>query len=73
MQCNIDARGKAARLIIGAVVLIIGVALVALWWQGSAEWALFAALGAGLGGAFAMFEGAAGWCALRALGVRTRI
>jgi len=71
MQCNIDARGKAVRLVIGAIVLAAGVAFFGRWWIGGPTWTLYVGLGAAVGGAFAIIEGAAGWCALRALGIRT--
>ena len=74
MQCNIDARGKAVRLVgglagLGLAVLLAAVVLLnglnAGWW-----WAigLIAAFGA-----FGVFEGWKGWCALRALGFRTKL
>jgi len=71
MQCNIDARGKAVRLVIGAISLIAGVALFAAWWQGAHEAFFYVGLGAMAGGAFGIFEGAAGWCVVRALGMKT--
>lgn len=73
MQCNIDAKGKSVRLVIGAISLVAGIALLLVWWFTSAEWALYTGLGASAGGAFGMFEGASGWCAVRALGFRTPI
>ncbi|MBM4113520.1 MAG: hypothetical protein FJ253_09165 [Phycisphaerae bacterium] len=74
MQCNIDARGKAVRLVIGVITLLAGLALCGWWWSGGAEarqWPLWTSLGAIAGGLFAIYEGASGWCALRALGMRT--
>jgi hypothetical protein len=74
LQCNINARGKRVRLINGSVTLAIGVALAVFWalpqssptgW--TAAVILFAA------GAFMIFEGLAGWCAPRAMGIRTKI
>jgi hypothetical protein len=74
LTCNIDARGKAYRLRIGIVGLFVGVVLLFAW-----------ALPVGTPGAwvttaivlaisaFAIFEARAGWCALRAMGLRTRI
>lgn len=73
MQCNIDAKGKAIRLVIGAISLAAGIVLVALWWRGGHEALLYIGLGAIVGGAFGIFEGAAGWCIVRALGFRTPI
>ena len=73
MQCNIDARGQRVRLLIGianlaaavllAALVLIGVLASPLWWIG------VAALAAG--GAFTCFEARSGWCAVRAMGIRT--
>jgi hypothetical protein len=74
MQCNIDAKGKAVRLVIGSVVEMVGWTLGILWFVGAVPgWAGAIGLGAILGGSFAIFEGIAGWCAIRALGFRTPI
>ena len=73
LQCNIDARGKLVRLINGIALIIIGVALVvfwAVWAQGGViAWVVSIMLIAG--GAFAIFEARAGWCAIRAMGFKT--
>lgn len=73
--CNINARGKAARLVGGAIVSLIGGALIfailmhalvsPAWWV-----LAIVSLASGL---FMIYEGWAGWCALRALGWRTPI
>ncbi|MDH3582688.1 MAG: hypothetical protein OER86_00555 [Phycisphaerae bacterium] len=72
MQCNIDRRGRLARLIWG-VGMVIAALLVALTtWNGSIgpwAWSLTAVL-AGLG-CFGIFESRRGWCAVRAMGFRT--
>ncbi len=57
MQCNIDARGKAVRLLFG----------------GGATWSVIAGLSTIAGGAFMIFEGASGWCAVRAMGFKTKL
>jgi hypothetical protein len=72
LQCNIDSRGKAVRLINGAIVLAIGILLAAFWAWGSHSalaWAISAACV--LGGAFMLFEARAGWCVVRAMGFKT--
>ena len=72
VQCNIDSRGKAARLIYGIVVIAIGVTLVFLWAMrggGVLGWAISAACV--VMGAFSIFEARAGWCVVRAMGFRT--
>ena len=75
MQCNIDSRGKVARLITGCLTLMIGVAVMAAaamsWIIGWWIWllvVLFLAFGA-----FQIFEAWAGWCVVRAMGFKTRM
>jgi hypothetical protein len=73
MECNIDARGKAARLIGGIAGLAFGMVLASLLVLDvlSGLVASSAAAGAIFGGAFAIFEARAGWCVVRAMGFRT--
>lgn len=74
LTCNIDRRGRAVRAVGGAVALALsafGGALVwladlGLWgWAATATIAAFGVLG--------LFEAANGWCAVRAMGFRTRL
>jgi hypothetical protein len=72
LTCNIDSKGRAARLVYGIVLLLIGAALIVFWARGSGStlaWVVSAACV--LGGAFAVFEARAGWCVVRAMGFRT--
>lgn len=74
LTCNIDARGKAVRLRIGIVGLAAGVAMLLGWAlpsDGTIAWIVTVAVLAVA--AFAIFEARAGWCAVRAMGFRTRI
>lgn len=71
MQCNIDARGKALRLFGGVILAIVGVVL--LFAGAGRAWSLIAGFSCLFGGAFMIFEGAAGWCAIRAMGVKTKL
>lgn len=75
MQCNINARGKAVRLVMGAVLALMGAGLVLLNQLTSLAdvWGMALGLGLLAVGAFGIFEGWAGWCVVRALGFRTRI
>jgi hypothetical protein len=74
MQCNIDARGKAVRLVAGATIEGIGFLLGVLWFVGILpDWAAFVGGVAILSGLFLLFEGSAGWCVIRAIGFRTPI
>lgn len=73
MECNIDAQGKAARLIGGIAGLAFGVVMTSLLVLDVLNGlvASSAAAGAIFGGAFAIFEARAGWCVVRAMGFRT--
>jgi hypothetical protein len=74
LQCNIDSRGKRARLVSGIVMVIVALILVGAWaWpsRSAVGWAI--ALFFILAGAFSIFEARAGWCALRAMGFKTRV
>jgi hypothetical protein len=75
MQCNIDARGKRVRLISGVIVALIGVVMLAGAAGGALTggWPWGIGLAALLGGGFQIFEGWAGWCALRAMGFKTKM
>ncbi|MBL9147898.1 MAG: hypothetical protein JNM94_04320 [Phycisphaerae bacterium] len=74
MQCNIDARGKAVRLVAGSVVEAIGFLLAALWFTNVLPaWAGIVGGIAVVSGLFMIFEGLAGWCAIRALGFKTPV
>jgi hypothetical protein len=74
LQCNIDSRGRVARLVYGVVLLLGGVAMLFAWAlrTGSAlAWVVTALVL--IGGAFAVFEARAGWCVVRAMGFKTRL
>ena len=73
MQCNIDAKGKAARLKLGILAMIGALCLTLITAAGVVEgsiWWLMAG-GTAFGGAFAIFEARAGWCIIRAMGIKT--
>ncbi len=74
LRCNIDRRGRIARLIWGMLLLIIGGGILfarALPNGSAVAWA--AAAACVIAGAFAVFEARAGWCAMRAMGFKTRM
>jgi hypothetical protein len=74
LTCNIDARGKAARLGIGIAGLLIGAVMLFGWaLPNGSPLAWVVTLGVLAIAGFSVFEARAGWCALRAMGVRTRI
>ncbi|MDF1810419.1 MAG: hypothetical protein P1U42_12065 [Phycisphaerales bacterium] len=72
-QCNIDSRGKAVRLIFGLILVLLAgvIALVTVVWNVNGAWPWVASVGLFAFGAFALYEGWSGWCALRAMGVKT--
>ncbi len=72
LTCNIDARGKAVRLVYGIILLLVGLALAYWWALGTGSllrWGL--SIAGMLGGVFAIFEARAGWCVVRAMGIKT--
>ena len=74
LRCNIDSRGRVARLVYGVLVLLAGVAALGLWALPSGTvvaWVVSAALL--VTGALAIFESRKGWCVMRALGFKTPI
>ena len=73
MKCNIDRKGRTARIIFGAICDGIGSLLIVLAVVGSGPfWILLIAgimlMAAGL---FSIVEGMIGWCATRAMGFKT--
>jgi hypothetical protein len=74
LTCNIDARGKFARLISGIVMVILAVLLAWFWAvpdRSVPGWTVSSLCAAG--GGFAIFEARAGWCVMRAIGFKTRL
>jgi hypothetical protein len=73
LTCNIDARGKRLRLIMGIALLALAIILALTWgWRGSGalRWMITAAVF--VSGLFVVFEARAGWCAIRAMGFKTK-
>jgi hypothetical protein len=74
LECNIDSKGRAVRLTAGSVVVLVSTLFMLAWALPSASTALIVLGAVGLmAGAFMIFEARAGWCALRALGIKTRL
>jgi len=71
LACNIDQRGRRARLISGAVAGVCGLALTIIGVITGSRALLVVGILLDVTGSFMVFEGARGWCALRALGVKT--
>ena len=72
-ECNIDAKGKAARFLGGAAAILGSPILAALLATDTLTVGLgwYAVAGGIFGGAFAIFEARAGWCIVRAIGFKT--
>ncbi|MGD1019538.1 MAG: hypothetical protein ABSA12_09485 [Verrucomicrobiia bacterium] len=71
LACNIDQRGKRARLVGGVIVGLCGVALLVTGLFAHFSGMIIAGVFLGVTGSFMIFEGARGWCALRAIGIKT--
>lgn len=72
MQCNIDQRGRTARIASGILTALVGVGLFgARTIVPMPTWAAWAAVAALAGGGFMIFEGVKGWCVMRAMGFKT--
>jgi hypothetical protein len=74
LACNIDQRGRSHRYRIGFVLVPLGVLswlIASRFLDGAWPWILGGGLVAG--GLFSLFEANRGWCAVRALGIKTRV
>jgi hypothetical protein len=71
--CNIDRTGRIFRVVLGAVFVVNAGAM--FWMEiPNGQWTgLLVQFLLGAFGAFSLYEGSVGWCAARALGIRTRI
>ena len=64
--CNIDSKGRKIRAT-SAVLLILSAAVA--WWM---DWPIWIAIVLGTSGLFCGYEAFKGWCALRAMGIKTK-
>jgi uncharacterized membrane protein len=73
MECNIDQKGRLARLYTGIIAIVFGIALALLTYLSviPATLGWLAVAGSIFGGAFAIFEARKGWCIVRAVGIKT--
>lgn len=73
MQCNIDEKGARFRAVWGIMVLTVALMLGGLA-ASTGMWGLWVISGiCALAGGFAIFESRKKWCAMRAMGIKTRI
>jgi hypothetical protein len=74
LPCNIDSRGKLARLIYGIVLIVLSLVLLFRWAIPAGTWWAWAVTALCFAsGAFAIFEARTGWCVMRAMGFKTRM
>ena len=75
MRCNIDAKGKVIRLLSGVFFLLVGLGLllVVVFSMSEISWLWMVGVLLVASGEFQVFEGWAGWCVLRAMGIKTRL
>jgi hypothetical protein len=74
LTCNINARGRAVRLVYGLVLIAAAIVVAALRaWRGGSVWMWIISGALFVGGAFAVFEARAGWCVIRAMGMKTKL
>ncbi|MEC7167454.1 MAG: hypothetical protein VXY42_03875 [Candidatus Thermoplasmatota archaeon] len=73
MECNINKKGRLARLYTGIFAIAVGIALALLTYLSviPATLGWIAVAGSVFGGAFAIFEARKGWCIVRAVGIKT--
>lgn len=73
MQCNIDAKGKAVRLIYGLAMLAAAAVVAVLLLIGviGAAWVWAVVAGLALMGGFGVYEARKSWCVVRAMGFKT--
>ena len=71
LTCNIDKRGQMVRFFGGLLLCGLGVGIIDDAVNTDTTWPLVLGALILIGGAFTMFEGATGWCALRAMGIKT--
>ncbi|DAC66133.1 TPA: hypothetical protein HA324_04920 [Candidatus Thalassarchaeaceae archaeon] len=71
--CNIDAKGRVVRFVTGIFAVLGGFIMALMITQNilpsEAYW--IPVIGSIAGGMFAMWEARAGWCVVRAIGIRT--
>ena len=74
LTCNLDAKGKALRLVSGLIVTLLALLLILFWAIPTGGWVPWTtSLLLLLFGAFQIFEARKGWCIVRAMGFKTPI
>jgi hypothetical protein len=73
LVCNIDQRGRAVRYRIGLTLVTLAVLLTVASRLLDKSLLLFVSAPLGAAGLFSLFEANRSWCAVRALGFKTRL
>ena len=73
LTCNIDQRGRRARLLMGVLTDTTGTALLVAGIVLGQRPLIVGGIVCMVAGAFMIFEGIAGWCAVRAMGFKTKL
>ena len=75
MRWNFDAKGKVIRLLSGVFFLLVGLGLllVVVFSMSEISWLWMVGVLLVAIGVFQVFEVWAGWCVLRAMGIKTRL
>ena len=73
--CNIDSRGKVVRFITGIIAVFSGLIMALMITQNVLPSEIYWApvIGSIIGGTFSIWEARAGWCVVRAMGIKTPI
>ena len=73
-QCNIDSKGRMFRFVMSLILLVLGMGTIMCWLAEMLPWwSWIAGIVLLLAGLFTLFEASKGWCALRAMGIKTKI
>ena len=73
LTCNIDAAGKRARLQGGIAAVLLAIVVAGVAYASDIAWLWMVDAVLILGGGLMIFEARAGWCAMRAMGFKTKI
>lgn len=72
-SCNIDQRGRRARIVAGASVDAVGAVVILAGALCAQTWLIVTGAVVSVAGLFMIFEGIKGWCVARAMGMKTRL
>jgi low affinity Fe/Cu permease len=73
LTCNIDSKGAKLRRVWGIMALFMAALLGGLAYWSETWWLWIVVAVAASAGIFALFEAQKKWCAVRAMGIKTRV